>query len=369
MKKIIILIAAALLLASCTEQWNDLVHEEVVANINKFEIEGQVSSAINTLDRTVLVKMPSDTDLRELKISAFAYTEGAELSVEIKEGDVVDLSQPLEITLTTYDPYVWTITATSPLSPGAPVTQSGPDPDKALTKDGPQVYNMGFDLWSKHPDSNAVDVPYGASATDEQKAVWGSTSIFITALGLDPMVACHDTLAVSGSGKAALRLKTNDSSGELANGLLYTGKSAPMWPFFKDYDYGTPFTARPVALEGYALYKPRTITMAQDPYLKRAGTQDIGQVLVVLSDWDKPYGVEPPAKVLNYMEDPGVIGYGKMIFNKDMNAYERFQINIIYLNDRTPKYVTIVIASSALGDYGTGGIGSVLYMDELAFLY
>ena len=369
MKKSIILIAAALLLASCTQQWNDLVHEEVVASISTFEIEGQVSCYISLADKSIMVKMPADTDLRELKVSKFVYTEGATLSIDIKVGDVLDLSQPLELTLTTYDPYVWTITATSPLSPGAPVTQSGPDPGKALTKDGPQVYNMGFDLWSKHPDSDTIDVPYGASATDEQKAVWGTTGIFITAMGLTPMVACHDTLAVSGSGKAALRLKTGESSGFLASGLLYTGESAPMWPFFKDYKYGTPFTERPLALEGYALYKPQTITMAQDPYLKRENTQDIGHILVVLSDWDQPYSVSPPEKVLNYMEDSGVIGYGKMVFNKDMNTYERFQINIIYLNDRTPKYVTIAIASSALGDYSTGGIGSILYMDELAFLY
>lgn len=369
MKKSIITIAAALLLASCTQQWNDLVHEEVVANIIEFEIEGQVSSSISMADKSVTVKMPADTDLRELKVSKFTYTEGAELSIDIKEGDVLNLSQPLELTLTTYDPYVWTITATSPLSPGAPVTQSGPDPDKALTKDGPQVYNMGFDQWSKHPDSDAVDLPCGASATDEQKAVWGSTGFFITAMGLTPMVPSYDTLAVSGSGKAALRLKTGETNGYLASGLVFTGESTPMWPILKDYKYGTPFTARPVALEGYALYKPQTITMAQDPYLKRENTQDIGHVLVVLSDWDQPYSVSPPEKVLNYLEDPGVIGYGKMVFNKDMNAYERFQINIIYLNDRTPKYVTIAIASSALGDYFTGGIGSVLYMDELAFLY
>lgn len=369
MKKSIITIAAAILLASCTQQWNDLVHEEVVAVIDEFEIEGQVSSTISPSSKSIAVKMPADTDLRELKLSKFTYTEGTKLSIDIKEGDMLDLSQPLELTLTTYDPYVWTITATSPLSPGAPVTQSGPDPGKALSKDGPQVYNMGFDLWSKHPDSDMIDVPYGPAATEDQKSVWGSTGFFITAMGLTPMVACHDTLAVSGTGKAALRLKTGEASGFLASGLVFTGESALMWPFITDYKYGTPFTARPVALEGYALYKPQIITMAQDPYLKRENTQDIGHILVVLSDWDQPYSVSPPEKVLNYMDDSGVIGYGKMVFNKDMNAYERFQINIIYLNDRTPKYVTIAIASSALGDYFTGGIGSILYMDELAFLY
>ena len=368
MKKAIIPIAIAIL-ASCTQQWNDLVHEEVVAVVSEFEIEGQVSSSINNTDRTILVKMPADTDLSQLKLTKFTYTEGTKLSAEIKVGDVLDISNPIELVLTTYDSYIWTISATSPLSPGAPVTQNGPDPGVTLTKDGPQVYNMGFDLWSKHPDSDIIDLPYGAGATEEQKAVWGNTGLFVTAMGLTPVVPCYDTLAVAGSGKAALRIKTCDMSGMLAACTVHTGTTPTAWPFSKDHDYGTPFTARPVALEGYALYRPQTITMCEDPYLKRANTQDIAQILVVLSDWEKPFTVTPPDKVLNYMEDPAVIGYGKIVFNKDMTAYERFQLNIIYKNERTPKYLTIVMQSSALGDYSTGGVGSLLYMDELAFLY
>lgn len=360
---------AVVLMASCTQQWNDLVHEEVVAVITEFEIEEQVSCSISPSQRTILVKMPADTDLSQLKLSKFTYTEGAKLSAEIKVGDILDISNPIELVLTTYDPYTWTISATSPLSPGAPVTQNGPDPGVTLTKEGPQVYNMSFDLWSKHPDSDIIDLPYGAGATEEQKAVWGNTGLFVTAMGLTPVVPCYDTLAVAGSGKAALRIKTCDMSGTLAACTVHTGTTPTAWPFSKEHDYGTPFTARPVALEGYALYKPQTITMCEDPYLKRANTQDIAQILVVLSDWDKPFTVNPPATVLNYIDDPAVIAYGKIVFNKDMSAYERFQLNLIYKNERTPKYLTIAIWSSALGDYSTGGVGSLLYMDELAFLY
>ena len=52
-----------------------------------------------------------------------------------------------------------------------------------------------------------------------------------------------------------------------------------------------------------------------------------------------------------------------------MNDYEKFVIDIEYRNDRTPKYVVIVAASSVLGDYFTGGDGSALYIDEFRFNY
>ena len=52
-----------------------------------------------------------------------------------------------------------------------------------------------------------------------------------------------------------------------------------------------------------------------------------------------------------------------------MDDYEKFVIDIEYRNDRTPKYVVIVAASSVLGDYFTGGDGSALYLDEFRFNY
>ena len=67
--------------------------------------------------------------------------------------------------------------------------------------------------------------------------------------------------------------------------------------------------------------------------------------------------------------DPAIIGYGKVVFDKEMDKYEKFTLNIEYRSDRTPKYVAIVTSSSALGDYFTGGTGSVLYLDEFKFLY
>ena len=52
-----------------------------------------------------------------------------------------------------------------------------------------------------------------------------------------------------------------------------------------------------------------------------------------------------------------------------MTGYEPFHMDITYRNERTPKYISIVCSSSDLGDYFTGGDGSVLYLDEFKLTY
>ena len=73
--------------------------------------------------------------------------------------------------------------------------------------------------------------------------------------------------------------------------------------------------------------------------------------------------------MLDAENGPGIIGYGKVVFSKEMTAYEPFHIDITYRNGRTPKYISIVCSSSDLGDFFTGGDGSVLYLDEFKLTY
>lgn len=365
MKKSLLLLLLVLPL-SCIERKNDLVHEEVPAEITSFEVENQKSARISMMERTVHVEMPADTDLSQLKLVKFEYTEGATLNKEIAAGDILDLSTPFELELFTYDPYIWTFTAHSPLSPGAPVTLNGPDPGVELTRDGPQVYNMGFDLWGKYPENESVDVMYTSDASEEEQHIWSNYGLFLSAMGMPVIEPVYDRLAVSGSGKAALKLTSRDFNETLVAGGVYTGEDA-MWPVFKSLKWGVPFTARPLAMEGYVLYQPGTIDHAEDPYLDRSGKQDLAHIFVLLTD--EPVSINPPESYVNFTEDENVIGYAKMVFEEEITDYKRFQLNFIYRDERTPKYATIVASASALGDYLTGAAGSVLYVDELAFLY
>ena len=367
MKKYLSILALAVL-TSCIEQLNDLVHEEVPAYITAFEIDGQQSSFVNTSDKTVTVTLPPYTDPSKLRISKLEYTSGARLSPGLATGDSLDLAEPLALTLTTYDPYKWIITAKVLRDPEKPFEpENGPDPGVELSAEGPQIYNMGFDLW--YEDASHVNYPYADGATEDEKTVWAMWPIYPAFSGTCTVMQEHTLLYKTGEGKAALKLESKESSDKFAAGMVHSGQAADFFPVLTGYTLGTAFTGRPLALEGYACYKPKTIDHAQKPYLDYMGKTDVGHVVVLLTDWSSRFSAEPSTKLVNYETDNGIIGCGRVLFEQENDGYVRFQVNIAYRNQRTPTFAVIIISSSAYGDFFTGAVGSVLYIDELAFLY
>ena len=247
-----------------------------------------------------------------------------------------------------------------------------PNTDPAMTEDG-QLYNSSFDLWTK--DGKSYEC-YGDGASDAQKRVWGSANSSTAALGKNTCIPETSFLAVSGEGKSAVKLKTQIVNAlitkKLAAGSIFTGQMGKvnLTKLSASLKWGVPFSKRPVALEGYACYKPVKIDVAKSPYSDRKGTLDNGHVFVLLTDWDGQFTVDPASdKFVDIDNDPGIIGYGRVVFDQTMEDYEKFTLTIDYRNDRTPKYIVIVASSSVLGDYFTGGDGSTLYLDEFRFLY
>lgn len=247
-----------------------------------------------------------------------------------------------------------------------------PNTDPAVTDDG-QLYNSNFDLWTK--DGKSYEC-YGNGASPEQKKVWGSANSQTASLGKNTCVPETQFLAVSGEGKTAVMLKTQIVNAlvvkKLAAGSIFTGQMGKvnLTKLSASLKWGVPFTKRPVALEGYACYKPVDIDVAKSPYEDRKGTLDNGHVFVLLTDWDGQFTVDPASdKFVDIDNDPCIIGYSRVAFDHEMQDYEKFTLTIDYRNDRTPKYVVVVASSSVLGDYFTGGNGSTLYLDEFRFVY
>lgn len=365
MKKYAFLLGALLALAGCSKQWNDLVPEKSDPQIIAFDIEGQVSSTINFDRKTVYVVVPTGTDLSELTVTKFIVTEGVTCDPAIQAGDQIDLSSDMSIVLTTYfDYYEWTLHATTQ-------DKAGPDP-----ADGSQLYNMSFDSWSQQ-GSSRVWVPYAEGATDVEKATWGSANGTTQPMGYVTVSPEETFLAVSGEGKKALKLQTQGMSllmgmiKKLAAGSIFNGYagSIDVLKMSAKIYWGIPFTRRPKTLQGYACYMPGTIDWSQEPYKNKEGELDNAHIFVVLADWETPFEVSPPEKLLDVENDPGIIGYGKVVFDRKMEAYEPFRLDITYRNNRAPKYIAIVAASSVLGDFFTGSSSSVLYLDEMKFTY
>ena len=252
--------------------------------------------------------------------------------------------------------------------------QGGDNPDCYPEEWGFQLYNMSFDHWSK---DGKYDVCYGENATLDQMAVWASANSTTASLGYPTVGPEEGFVAVSGNGKKALKLQTQGMSvlfgaiKKMAAGSIYTGATGDIniLKMSAKIYWGVPFYARPKSLEGYACYQPGSIDWVQSPYESKKGELDNGHIFVILADWNEPIEVCPPDQLYDPDKDDALIGYGKVVFNKSMSAYEKFTVNIEYRNDRTPNYVAIVASSSALGDFFTGSGSSVLYLDELRFNY
>ena len=244
-------------------------------------------------------------------------------------------------------------------------------------KEGAQLYNMSFDDW--YTKSN-VQYCYSSSATSAQKAIWASANENTYSYTKANGAAGDSFVAVSGSGKQALKLTSQlvevkvlgvTITSKFAAGSLFTGSlgNINISSMSATINMGVSFTDRPDALEGYACYKPQKIDYAESPYTSKKGSTDTGHVFVLLTDWSGPFAVTPPNTLIDFDGDSHIIGYGKLEFTGTDSSYKKFTLPITYRSDRTPKYVVICGASSALGDYFTGGKGSILYLDEFKFIY
>ena len=68
--------------------------------------------------------------------------------------------------------------------------------------------------------------------------------------------------------------------------------------------------------------------------------------------------------------DPGIIALGQLNSSNTDKEYVQFTLPIVYRdNSRIPTHIVLAAASSRYGDYFTGGVGSVLLIDEFEFVY
>lgn len=215
------------------------------------------------------------------------------------------------------------------------------------------LVNLNFDSWS---DGDKFPNPEGVT-------VWDSANSSGAAITTSP-----SSDAVSGY---AARLESVSAFGMLAAGNIFTGAFAGLAGLGAELDWGTPFTARPLAVKGYYKYSPKTIDKVKDPYKDQMGKPDQCQILVFLADWDTPFRVNTNNKQFVDLEnDPGIIALGQINSSKVDPSYVGFTMPLVYRsNVRIPKYIVVAGASSRYGDYFTGGRGSVLLLDEFKLIY
>ena len=86
---------------------NDLDYPVVFGGFTSFEAEGVKRVDIDNSARTVTLNLEETADLDHVKVTGYALTELSVLSRDIPE--YLDLTEPFDVTLTTYQKYPWTI--------------------------------------------------------------------------------------------------------------------------------------------------------------------------------------------------------------------------------------------------------------------
>lgn len=178
-----------------------------------------------------------------------------------------------------------------------------------------------------------------------------------------------------GAGKSA-RLETIYANvfgiGKLAAGNIFTGSYLRTSGTNGVLAFGQPWTLRPTKLRGYFQYKTSTIDRSDADHKYLIGRPDSCHIYVALADWTAPYEIrtDPKSRQLFDPSLPSIIAYGELIYSGTMDSYKEFVIPLEYRStSRIPTYMQITVSSSKYGDYFTGGVGALLYIDQLSFDY
>lgn len=227
-----------------------------------------------------------------------------------------------------------------------------------------QIDNMGFDNWHQ---VGKVWYPNPGPTVK----IWDTANKGASLLG-DSSTIPVDFVAVSGAGKQAARLESRWAAIAFAAGNIYTGEFGRVNGIGAELQWGTPFTGRPKALHGYYAYEPKVIDRVKPPYESLKGQMDQCQILVMLTDWDEPFKVNTTTGTFVDQEnDPHIVAYAKFESPENTGGqYKEFTLPLEWRRpDATPKYAVIIACASYKGDFFTGGVGSMMYVDEFEFIY
>lgn len=103
-----ILIVAGI--SSCIE--NDIPYPKIQPNFTSFEVENQIRPAqIDSASRTVTVFLSEEADISAVKVLDWGITKDAKFPDAAIMDNTLNLTNPIEVTMSIYQDYVWTISA------------------------------------------------------------------------------------------------------------------------------------------------------------------------------------------------------------------------------------------------------------------
>ena len=231
---------------------------------------------------------------------------------------------------------------------------------------GADLPNGSFDAWW-------LDGKIWCPWAEGGQQWWDTGNTGASTLGQSNVVPSDNTPSGTGqSAKLETRFVGIGPIGKLAAGSIYAGDFRKVDGTNGILDMGRPWDSRPTRLRGYYNYSPTAIDYVSTEWKDLKGQMDHCQIWIALTDMDNPWEIRtnPKNRQLFDPEDPHVIAYGVLSTDQNTNGWQPFEITLEYkATNRKPKYLLITAAASALGDYFTGGTGTVLYVDDFSLDY
>lgn len=183
------------------------------------------------------------------------------------------------------------------------------------------------------------------------------------------------------SGTSSAMLKSQfvgvGSIGKFAAGNLFAGSYMKTDGMDGELSFGRAYNgSRPVKLRGYVYYKPGQVDKSEDddkhPDVVK-GSTDRGIIYVALTT--RTFDVKTKTKQLFDPNSTDVLAYGQMIFTGEYgssSAMREFEITLEYKDAAKAQragYLVLTASASQYGDYFTGSTSSVMYIDDLEFVY
>ena len=255
------------------------------------------------------------------------------------------------------------------------------------TEGQPLLPNGKLDDWYKNDKTwyaiSQADYQAGNRFWDTSNP--GSTTGAGALVNINPTTGNASIVHTAGGQSAELKsvYASAVGIGKFAAASLYAGQfKALVGTSGAKIDFGRPFTGRPTQLRGWYRYatgqmdyvgsgvpsgivKNETLDLWSAYVVLTTGTYELDNTQLAATAKDFP-------ALLKNDTDKFVVAYGAMpdaacIASSD---WKEFTIDLVYKNlILKPTHVIIVISSSKYGDNFTGSTSSVLYLDDLEWVY
>lgn len=240
-----------------------------------------------------------------------------------------------------------------------------------------QLENTSFDDWCTDAKNPKLLYPWAEGATP----YWETGNKGATTVGNSNSTPTDDTS--TGHGKAA-HLESKYIVIKFAAGNIFTGSYLRTDGTNGILGFGRPFKAFPSKLSFDYKYNSEIINKVGDEAMRyMEGRPDSCQIYITLwhieaNEYEEYNGekfpliirTRPSERHLFSPNDKRVVAYAQLTQGNDVNEWTSHTLELKYKdNKRVPTHIQVVASSSKYGDYFTGGVGSLLVLDNLKLHY